>query len=539
MKTRKYLTLLLLLLIGGTGSMTFFYWTANSKAVATTLEPTSPKPTAVVLPLSELPCPIEAACPNDFASQKVVHKFASLQAEVDFLNQANALPFENKFHDGVTVAKPSKVFHQVTQQGWMLKMPFSSFLTTPTYADGVLYTSGGFNARDFYAIDGATGKPRWAVDLSDDGASSALVLDSMVIFNTESCTIFALDRFTGRQVWAKWIGDPLLTHPVSDGKLVFTAYPAYANTTQEGKSLEFTRIKPSHAFAAMDVYDGAVVWQRWLDGDVMTTPILSGDDIYLTTFSGTMYRLAKSDGKILSAAKLQGTSLPTIVGDKVYTTQRQVIKGKVNEAIVELRKSDLKKLRTLSLRPAPYLDYKVQRQSKYKQVCNNMDMMNGFWSVPEVSGWRKASQVIGQSNVSSLQNFVGSTVVVDGERLYSTMGNVLLCIDLATDSTLWQHEFAGDMDAEGGHSATMPMVLDQYLVTVTLDGEVLILNKLDGHQVRAYATHMQVRNQPIVIGGKVFVTSTDGQLTCIDTKNRKLDGWHMFLKNNGHDCGVN
>jgi outer membrane protein assembly factor BamB len=89
---------------------------------------------------------------------------------------------------------------------------------------------------------------------------------------------------------------------------------------------------------------------------------------------------------------------------------------------------------------------------------------------------------------------------------------------------------------EGSHLATIPMVLDRYLVTSSLDGEILILNKLDGSLRKSYPTETEVRNQPIVVKGRDYVTSTNGQITCVDTKNRQLDGWPMFLKNNAHNC---
>lgn len=289
----------------------------------------------------------------------------------------------------------------------------------------------------------------------------------------------------------------------------------------------------------MDVRTGAVVWQRWLDGDVMTTPIVSGDDIYLTTFTGSMYKLSKSDGKILAAADMQATSLPTIGKDHIYTTQRQMVEGKVSEAIVEVSKQDLHVTRTLLVQAAPYLDDAVQLNSKYTKACATMDARNGFVITPDISGWRKASKLIGQSKVSSLQNFVGSTVVLDGDHLYSSVGNRIVCLDIATGATTWTHDVAGDLAVEGGHLATIPMVCGEYVVSVTLQGDILLLDKTAGELKKSYATKTKVRNQPIVVAGRVYVTSTDGRLTCIDTQDKTLDGWAMFMKNNAHDCSAN
>jgi hypothetical protein len=57
-------------------------------------------------------------------------------------------------------------------------------------------------------------------------STAAACQEGVIIFNTESCTIFALDAGTGKQLWSLWLGDPLTNTPtIANGK-VFTAYPA-------------------------------------------------------------------------------------------------------------------------------------------------------------------------------------------------------------------------------------------------------------------------------------------------------------------------
>ncbi len=523
--------LLLFLTVGGTVSVFYFQNGTEPSKMAVI----SHKDLEGQQQIVEEPCPQPVV--ECLATTGESTKPLSIQEEIAILNDPDAIPFLNPFHDGRTIPLQSpKITSSKTKLGYQVKMNVGSFLTTPTYSDGVLYTSGGFTSREFYALNAISGKVIWAVDLSDDGPSSALVLDSTVIFNTESCTIFALDKFSGEQIWAKWIGDPLLSHPVSDGKLVFTAYPKLMNEPTSAKAEQLKKLAPSHPFAALDVKTGAVKWQRWLDGDVMTTPVLCGNEIYLTTFTGTIYRLEAKTGKILKASTLQATSLPTIAGNSIYTTKRLQVKGKVSEAIVELDKRSLRIKRTLLVREAPYLDSKVQALSLLKDQSSEWDAANGFFFTPDVSGYQKAETLVGQSNISSLQNFVGSTVVVDSMYMYSCLGDLVVCLDVRSGGMVWSYLIPGNLKLEGGHLATIPMVLDRYLVTSTLEGEILIINKLDGLLRKSYPTETEVRNQPIVVNGRVYVTSTDGQITCVDTKNRKLDGWPMFLKNNAHNC---
>ena len=69
---------------------------------------------------------------------------------------------------------------------------------------------GGFGSHDMYALDQATGTLRWHLRTGDDGPTAAVVVDGIVLFNTESCTLMAADADTGALLWEKWLGDPLL-----------------------------------------------------------------------------------------------------------------------------------------------------------------------------------------------------------------------------------------------------------------------------------------------------------------------------------------
>ena len=113
-----------------------------------------------------------------------------------------------------------------TETGFVIQLPSASLTPSPTLYHGILYASGGFGSKEFYAFDAATGDVKWALDLDDDGPTSAIIADDVVVFNTESCTIFAVHADTGEMLWSHYLGDPLLSTPsIAHGK-VFTAYPA-------------------------------------------------------------------------------------------------------------------------------------------------------------------------------------------------------------------------------------------------------------------------------------------------------------------------
>src|SRR5436309_2187482 len=130
--------------------------------------------------------------------------------------------------------------------------------------------------------------------------------------------LFALDAETGKQLWSLFLGDPLTNTPtVANGK-VFTAYPAAAVAKGGGKAMP----PCSHALAAFDLKTGNILWQRWIDSDVMSAPVAVDDELYATSFAGTVYKFKQSDGTILSATKSRATSAPVIVGRNIYWSQR-------------------------------------------------------------------------------------------------------------------------------------------------------------------------------------------------------------------------
>ncbi|MEM7477820.1 MAG: PQQ-binding-like beta-propeller repeat protein, partial [Planctomycetota bacterium] len=113
-----------------------------------------------------------------------------------------------------------------TESGFQVQFPSKAPVPTVAVYEGKIYVGGGFHSREFYCLDAETGEPKWGFSLDDDGPSAPAVEDGIVVYNTESCTIFAHDAETGEYLWSHWLGDPLMSAPtIADGK-VFTAYPA-------------------------------------------------------------------------------------------------------------------------------------------------------------------------------------------------------------------------------------------------------------------------------------------------------------------------
>ena len=137
-----------------------------------------------------------------------------------------------KFRKGhVTVKAPPKV--KKTKNGFEVQFASRAPIATPAVYKGKVFVSGGFRSKEYHALVASTGASAWSVGLDDDGPSSTACEEDVCVFNTESCTVFALDANTGKQKWSWWLGDPLTSAPTIAKGRVFTSYPAHA--TANGK----------------------------------------------------------------------------------------------------------------------------------------------------------------------------------------------------------------------------------------------------------------------------------------------------------------
>ena len=463
-------------------------------------------------------------------------KSIDFKSEVIRFNNDITLSFETNFKDGHIKQGNLEGYLTKNADGYTIKLKSKTPITTPTIVDNYLYVSGGFGSKSYFCFKVEDGSLVWAIDLDDDGPSSAIISDSLLIFNTESCTIFAIDRFNGEMVWSHWLGDPLLSTPITSENRVYTSYPStkvYSDTTLTSK---YDNIKPSHPFICLDALNGEIIWQKWLDGDVLKTPVIVNSDIYLTTFPGTLYRIDKITGDILSCMSLRATSPPSISDNRILITKRSDDSTGVNESIAVLDALTLSFIKEFEKTDAPYLDYSVQKKSKLKSKSDSLDLGNGFLGgAPVTSGWKLASKNIGQSNVASLQLFQPSLISTYENNIINLMGGVIKCIDPLNENILWSYKINIDQISEGGSIATAPIITGDKLVTVTLKGKLIILDCKTGKVLFEKETNKTVRSSPVIKGGIVFIPTTTGELISVNTNISGIEDYPMFMKNSEHN----
>lgn len=436
-----------------------------------------------------------------------------------------------KFRQG-HVSKHAAPAVKRTARGYEVKFASNAPVTTPTVYQGKVMVSGGFRSREFYALNARTGASAWSIAIDDDGPSTAACEDGVCVFNTESCTVFAVDAETGEQKWAWWLGDPLTSTPaVADGR-VFTSYPA--SGTADGKP------RPpgaTHVLAAFDLHTGEILWQRWLDSDVMSSPVATDGFVYVATFAGTVMKLEQATGKFRYAMRARATSAPVVLfghgRESMFYTSRaddapadSSAAGTAEEQIVRTDHNEPQTTFKTARKKATYLDSRTQAKSSYAAEAQADDAANGFGSgAPASANAQAAVNNVGQGSVSSLQAFQGSRILHMGSRNVNTMGDEVIATSAETGKQLWSYKLSGNVSQAGGFLGTAPLAAGKSVVLATLDGRVVVLDPDTGKTRATYPVSGKVRSQPVVADGWIYVGTTDGRLVAIHTHDADLTGW--------------
>ena len=461
--------------------------------------------------------------------------------KVQKLNADRGAPPSNFRQGHVTARKFDPTAVSATTEGFSIKMPSGTPVPTPAVGGGRLYSGGGFSCKEFYCFDARSGKPIWGVDLDDDGPSSPIIEDDTVLFNTESCTLFALDAASGKLLWAYWLGDPLMSMPAAGGGRVFTAYPAPANGKRQNADFNY-------ALVAFELRSGRVLWQRWIDGDCISAPVIRGDDVFLATLSGNVYCFAAKNGEIKSAREARATSAPVVAGADILFTRRDDSGGKDKEVCEAVTAQDIgtaKEKYASNRRVAAYLDERVQRKAAESTVANEFEAKNGIGggfaggfggaSTDALAmAQSKAASNIGKGNVHTIQAFQGSRLLNWGSQNFNCMGDTVLCMSASSGELVWSRPLSGDLKKVGGHLAAPPVAAGSQLFVAQLSGEIAQVDPKTGEVAKKYNIGSSLRFPPVIEDGWLYVGTQDGRLVGLNSEDAKLTGWPMWGGDAGH-----
>ncbi|NRA12279.1 MAG: PQQ-binding-like beta-propeller repeat protein, partial [Crocinitomicaceae bacterium] len=143
---------------------------------------------------------------------------------------------------------------KTTPKGYNLDFGNSDEMGTPTIADNKLFTQEGFYSANFYALNAADGKYLWGVELGESGISPAVFHNGVLLINTYSCTLYAIDTEKGDLLWSKWLAGTIYSTPSADNNSV---YVVYNNGGTNPKNHE-----ESYILASFDLRTGDLNWMN-------------------------------------------------------------------------------------------------------------------------------------------------------------------------------------------------------------------------------------------------------------------------------------
>ena len=421
------------------------------------------------------------------------------------------------------------------KEGWALQIPGNHPIATPAYNKGMIFVGGGYASHEFYAFDAATGKIRWQIKTSDDGPSAAVVEDGCVAFNTESCTVIVVAENTGKLLWQEWLGDPLMSQPaISQGRL-FIAYPA----GQRGNSTNSKLPPTGHRLLCADLKTGRHIWEQAITADVISAPVVEGNQIFFTCFDGTSFCLSNTDGSVVWKIQNFGTSAPIIVDGQLLMTSKETRSGAEFEGLVrmEAQLGKAKDKQLLSANKADYLDAKngggVAMSAASQASLDSSVGFNG--GAPVAANLNVAAKNVGISTVAGGWAFQGSRASVSRGQVLNAQGRFINSIAAKNGAENWRAEITGAGISAGKQIFSPPSLGSSNMYLCGLQGYLLSLRQDDGNVNFAYKLEHQITFQPTLAEGNIYFGTVDGILVCLKTNSKDADGWYAWGGNAQHN----
>jgi len=185
----------------------------------------------------------------------------------------------------------------------------STIESAPTAADNMLYVSSG---NIVTALDGATGAAEWNYPTSSNVGPT--VVNNGVVYFSSGNLLFALNSASGAQMWNTSTPEPIETD----------TSPSVANGT-----VYVTSNNTVYAFYALT---GAQAWKQTTAG-IATSPVVSGDNVYVGSNGVGVYCLNASTGDIAwnFTAFPHLTAIDTAIGvtETIFPGMGEILKGPI------------------------------------------------------------------------------------------------------------------------------------------------------------------------------------------------------------------
>jgi outer membrane protein assembly factor BamB len=192
-----------------------------------------------------------------------------------------------------------------------------------------------------------------------------------------------------------------------------------------------------------------------------------------------------------------------------------------------------------TLSEADYLDYsKRQTHSGIEALSQTLDSNVGFHTSKGDSGMGQSRANLGHGTVAGVWSYQGSRPFVYRGRLFSCMGEFVLCVDPSSGNIVWKTKIIQGSHRIIDHVLTPPVLVNGKVIVGTSFGEVACLCADSGDWLWREIIGEPVNFQPAVANGRVYVPTATGSLVCVETGDEKDDGWFMWGGTAAHNGGA-
>lgn len=304
---------------------------------------------------------------------------------------------------------------------------------------------GGLDGK-FYCWDAFTGKTIWTLKTQRMFKSSACFYDERLYVGNVDNKFRCIDARTGKVVWTFDMRSDCDSSPVVADGILYAA-------------------SESGFLHALDPRTGGRHFKLDLGGHkgpggsqgIESSPVIDGDDLWLGTYDGNLYRIDRIQGKVLAKMSTgdDTDATPVVTDNYVFAAAEQ---------------------------KNPVLSCFERKTGTLKW---SFEDRGGFWSTPAVVGGRV---------------YIGG----DDAKLY--------CLDEHTGKQIWSFTARRAIWSS-------PSVVDGKVIFGSYDGFLYMLDARTGHLIWQVDLGGPVLSTACIVDGYIWIGSGDGQFYCFGPKN--------------------
>ena len=318
----------------------------------------------------------------------------------------------------------------------------------------------------------------WQYDITGGiGAGSPLVVDSVLLLGNLRGELHALNAFTGKRFGWVDLGDAIEGSPILDHGV---AIVALSNSRE--------------SLLAFDLSTNRVLWRREY-GDIVTTPLLFQQRIYVGNAEGKFFSLDRSDGSTVWTFLLPENTKRKGIRASASGEGNTVVFGAEDGAVYALDAATGKQRWMVQTGSAIVASPAIADTTVY---IGGLDGV--LYSVDFNSGkirWRYATGTSIYASPGIAENLV----------IIGTTGGSLFALNRLDGSLAWKSTFESVIDAGA-------VIAGDVIYVGTLGKKFYALRLSDGSTLWKQDMEGRIKSPAAVAHGRVYVATDDRQVTC-------------------------